>query len=458
MRKRSAAKRRKAAAMDLFDYMRANTMEKESPLASRMRPTTLDEVVGQKHIIGKDKLLYRAIKADKLGSVIFYGPPGTGKTTLAKVIANTTSARFEQINATVAGKKDMEEIVKNAKDSIGMYGQKTILFVDEIHRFNKSQQDYLLPFVEDGTITLIGAATENPYFEVNNALLSRSRIFELKPLEKQDIRELVMRAVYDTEKGMGTYGADITDEAADFLADVANGDARAALNAVELGILTTDKSDDGKIHITIDVAAECIQKRVVRYDHDGDNHYDTISAFIKSMRGSDPDAAVYYLARMLYAGEDVKFIARRIMICASEDVGNADPNALVVAVSAAQAVERIGMPESQIILSQAAAYVATAPKSNAAYMGIAKAMKTVADTRTMPVPAHLQDRHYKGAEKLGHGLGYKYAHDYPNHYVTQQYLPDGMEGMRFYEPSENGYEKKIREHMEFIKREAGETE
>ena len=444
--------------MDLFDYMRANTMEKESPLASRMRPTTLDEVVGQKHIIGKDKLLYRAIKADKLGSVIFYGPPGTGKTTLAKVIANTTSARFEQINATVAGKKDMEEIVKNAKDSIGMYGQKTILFVDEIHRFNKSQQDYLLPFVEDGTITLIGATTENPYFEVNNALLSRSRIFELKPLEKQDIRELVMRAVYDTEKGMGTYGADITDEAADFLADVANGDARAALNAVELGILTTDKSDDGKIHITIDVAAECIQKRVVRYDHDGDNHYDTISAFIKSMRGSDPDAAVYYLARMLYAGEDVNFIARRIMICASEDVGNADPNALVVAVSAAQAVERIGMPESQIILSQAAAYVATAPKSNAAYMGIAKAMKTVADTRTMPVPAHLQDRHYKGAEKLGHGLGYKYAHDYPNHYVTQQYLPDGMEGMRFYEPSENGYEKKIREHMEFIKREAGETE
>ena len=444
--------------MDLFDYMRANTMEKESPLASRMRPTTLDEVVGQKHIIGKDKLLYRAIKADKLGSVIFYGPPGTGKTTLAKVIAHTTSARFEQINATVAGKKDMEEIVKNAKDSIGMYGQKTILFVDEIHRFNKSQQDYLLPFVEDGTITLIGATTENPYFEVNNALLSRSRIFELKPLEKQDIRELVMRAVYDTEKGMGTYSADITDEAADFLADVANGDARAALNAVELGILTTDKSDDGKIHITIDVAAECIQKRVVRYDHDGDNHYDTISAFIKSMRGSDPDAAVYYLARMLYAGEDVKFIARRIMICASEDVGNADPNALVVAVSAAQAVERIGMPESQIILSQAAAYVATAPKSNAAYMGIAKAMKTVADTRTMPVPAHLQDRHYKGAEKLGHGLGYKYAHDYPNHYVTQQYLPDGMEGMRFYEPSENGYEKKIREHMEFIKREAGETE
>lgn len=426
-------------------------MEKESPLASRMRPTTLDEVVGQKHIIGKDKLLYRAIKADKLGSVIFYGPPGTGKTTLAKVIAHTTSARFEQINATVAGKKDMEEIVKNAKDAIGMYGQKTILFVDEIHRFNKSQQDYLLPFVEDGTITLIGATTENPYFEVNNALLSRSRIFELKPLEKQDIRELVIRAVYDTEKGMGTYGADITDEAADFLADVANGDARAALNAVELGILTTDKSEDGKIHITIDVAAECIQKRVVRYDHDGDNHYDTISAFIKSMRGSDPDAAVYYLARMLYAGEDVKFIARRIMICASEDVGNADPNALVVAVSAAQAVERIGMPESQIILSQAAAYVATAPKSNAAYVGIQNAMKAVANMRTMPVPAHLQDKHYKGAEKLGHGLGYKYAHDYPNHYVEQQYLPDEIKNARFYEPGDLGYEKQIKEHLQKLR-------
>lgn len=440
--------------MDLFDYMRSNTMEKESPLASRMRPVTLDEVVGQKHIIGKDKLLYRAIKADKLGSVIFYGPPGTGKTTLAKVIANTTSARFEQINATVAGKKDMEEIVKAAKDALGMYGQKTILFVDEIHRFNKSQQDYLLPFVEDGTVTLIGATTENPYFEVNNALLSRSRIFELKPLEKQDIKELVLRAVHDGERGMGMYHAEIDDAAAEFLADVANGDARAALNAVELGILTTDKGEDGKIHITLSVAAECIQKRAVRYDRDGDNHYDTISAFIKSMRGSDPDAAIYYLARMLYAGEDVKFIARRIIICAAEDVGNADPNALTVAVSAAQAVERIGLPEGQIPLAQAAAYVAAAPKSNAACLGIARALETVKTQKTPPVPSHLQDRHYKGAEKLGHGLGYKYAHDYPNHYVKQQYLPDGMEGARFYVPTENGYEKKIREHMEWLKMEA----
>ena len=439
--------------MNLLDYMSEQKKETESPLASRLRPTTLDEVVGQKHIIGKDKLLYRAIQADKLSSLIFYGPPGTGKTTLAKVIANTTSAAFLQINATSAGKKDMEEIVKNAKDAIGMYGQKTILFVDEIHRFNKSQQDYLLPFVEDGTITLIGATTENPYFEVNNALLSRSRIFELKPLEKQDIRELVIRAVYDTEKGMGTYGADITDEAADFLADVANGDARAALNAVELGILTTDKSEDGKIHITIDVASECIQKRVVRYDKTGDNHYDTGSAFIKSMRGSDPDAAVYYLARMLYAGEDIKFIARRIMICAAEDVSNADPMALVVATSAAQAVERIGMPEAQIILSQAVTYVASAPKSNSAVNAIFDAMEAVKNTKTAPIPVHLQDAHYKSSGKLGHGVGYKYAHDYPDHYVEQQYLPDALMGTQFYRASGNGYEMHISEHMERIKKE-----
>ena len=348
--------------MNLFDYMRTNTMERESPLASRMRPVSLDEVVGQKHIVGKDKLLYRAIQADQLGSIIFYGPPGTGKTTLAKVIAHTTSANFQQINATVAGKKDMEEVVKEAKDALGMYGKKTILFVDEIHRFNKSQQDYLLPFVEDGTLILIGATTENPYFEVNGALISRSQIFELKPLEKEDIKELLSRAVCDQERGMGSYQAVVEEDALEFLADVANGDARAALNAMELGILTTERGSDGKIHINLSVAEECIQKRVVRYDKDGDNHYDTISAFIKSMRGSDPDAAVYYLARMLYAGEDIKFIARRIMICAAEDVGNADPQALTVAVSAAQAVERIGMPEAQIILSQAVLYVAGSTK------------------------------------------------------------------------------------------------
>ena len=438
--------------MDLFDYMRASTQEQESPLASRMRPTTLDEVVGQKHIIGKDKLLYRAIKADQLGSLIFYGPPGTGKTTLAKVIANTTSASFRQINATVAGKKDMEDVVKEAKDALGMYGKKTILFVDEIHRFNKSQQDYLLPYVEDGTLILIGATTENPYFEVNGALLSRSRIFELKALEKEDVKELILRAVRDEKKGMGSYHAVIDDEAADFLADVSGGDARAALNAVELGVLTTERDQaDGLIHITLEVAQECIQKRAVRYDKDGDNHYDTISAFIKSMRGSDPDAAVYYLARMLYAGEDIKFIARRIMICAAEDVGNADPQALTVAVSAAQAVERIGMPEAQIILSQAVIYVATAAKSNSACNAVFEAMDAVKNQRSMPVPAHLQDSHYGGSAKLGHGIGYKYAHNYPNHYVKQQYLPDGMEGQVFYHPSENGYESKIGEHMRFLR-------
>lgn len=436
--------------MDLFDYMRSNTMEKEAPLASRLRPSTLDEVVGQKHIIGKDKLLYRAIKADKLGSIIFYGPPGTGKTTLAKVIANTTSARFTQINATVAGKKDMEEVVKEAKDALGMYGQKTILFVDEIHRFNKSQQDYLLPFVEDGTLLLIGATTENPYFEVNGALISRSRIFELKQLEKDDIKELLRRAVTDSEKGMGMYRAVLEPEAEEFLADMANGDARAALNAVELGILTTERAEDGLIHIDLDVAQECIQKRAVRYDKGGDNHYDTISAFIKSMRGSDPDAAVYYLARMLYAGEDIKFIARRIMICASEDVGNADPMALTVAVSASLAVERVGMPEAQIILSNAASYVACAPKSNSAVNAIDAAMKAVKTQTLMPVPPHLQDRHYSGAAALGRGLDYKYAHDYPNHYVKQQYLPDGMEGSVFYEPSDNGYEKEIKARLAFL--------
>ncbi len=442
--------------MDLFDYMRETSKEKEGPLASRLRPKTLDEVVGQQHIIGKDKLLYRAIKADKLQSIIFYGPPGTGKTTLAKVIANTTSAQFQQINATVAGKKDMEEVVAKAKDSLGMYGQKTILFVDEIHRFNKGQQDYLLPFVEDGTLILIGATTENPYFEVNGALLSRSRIFELKPLAQEDIRELIRRAVYDKERGMGSYDGEIDPQAMDFLADTANGDARAALNAVELGILTTDRSPDGKIHLTLEVAQECIQKRAVFYDKNGDNHYDTISAFIKSMRGSDPDAAVYYLARMLYAGEDIKFIARRIMICASEDVGNADPQALTVAVSAALAAERVGMPEAQIILSHAVTYVACAPKSNAACVAIDEAMETVRTRRTEPVPPHLQDRHYPGAQKLGRGLDYQYAHDYPNNYVKQQYLPDGLVGTEFYHPSDNGYEKQIKAHMNFLKHNVNE--
>ncbi|MBP5225123.1 MAG: replication-associated recombination protein A [Lachnospiraceae bacterium] len=436
--------------MDLFDFMQETSSKKESPLASRLRPRTLDEIVGQKHILSKNSLLYRAIKADKLSSLIFYGPPGTGKTTIAKVIANTTKADFLQLNATMAGKKDMEEAVEKAKGAARMFGRRTILFIDEIHRFNKAQQDFLLPFVEDGTVILIGATTENPYFEVNGALLSRSMIFELKPLEKEDIIILIRRAFEDQENGLGAYKAVITDEACAFIAELANGDARAALNAVELGVLTTERSEDGLIHYDIEVAQECIQKRVLRYDKDGDQHYDTISAFIKSMRGSDPDAASYYLARMLYAGEDIKFIARRIMICASEDVGNADPMALVVATAACLAIERVGMPEAQIILDHAATYVACAPKSNAVVTAIGEAMRTVRDVKIETIPNHLQDAHYKGHEKLGHGMGYLYAHDFPNHYVDQQYLPDEVKDRHFYRPSKNGYEQVIREYFEKI--------
>ena len=438
--------------MDLFSYMRQQSQRSESPLASRLRPETLEEVVGQEHIIGKDKLLYRAIKADQLGSIIFYGPPGTGKTTLARVIANTTKADFYQLNAAACGKKEMEEVVAKAKDNLGMYGRKTILFIDEIHRFNKAQQDYLLPYVEDGTVTLIGATTENPYFEVNRALLSRSRLFELKPLSKEDVLQLIRRAVTDPKKGMGMYGAEIDEDAAAFLAEVSEGDARAALNAVELGVLTTERNGEGKIRLTLETVQECIQRRAVGYDKNGDSHYDTISAFIKSMRGSDPDAAVYYLARMLQAGEDIRFIARRIMICASEDVGNADPMALCVAVNASLAVERVGMPEARIILSQAASYVACAPKSNAACAAIEEAWKTVEETGHPPVPVWLQDAHYAGHEELGKGIGYKYPHDYPMNYVEQQYLPDALAHSRFYHPSGNGYEEKIKERLEKLKK------
>lgn len=443
--------------MDLFSYAReVNKDKKESPLAARLRPRTLEEIVGQEHIIGKDKLLYRAIKADKLRSVIFYGPPGTGKTTLAKVIANTTSSEFTQINATIAGKKDMEEVVNKAEDIMAMSGKRTILFVDEIHRFNKAQQDFLLPYVEDGTIILIGATTENPYFEVNGALISRSLVFKLNPLEKEDIEKLIRRAVTDTECGMGAYDADITDDAVEFLADMAGGDARHALNGIELGIMTTPRSEDGKIHITLEVAAECIQKKVLKYDKQGDNHYDTISAFIKSMRGSDPDAAVYYLARMLEAGESITFIARRMMVCASEDVGNADPNALNMAVNASLAIERLGMPEARIVLSQVAAYIATAPKSNAAICAIDEAMEEVSKSGNLEIPNHLKDAHYKGAAKLGHGLDYKYSHAYPNHYVKQQYLPYELTGTKYYRPGDLGYETKIKEHMQKLKESEGE--
>ncbi len=436
--------------MNLFDYMASQTRTVSSPLASRMRPRTLDEVVGQQHIIGKGRLLYRAIRADKLSSVIFYGPPGTGKTTLAKVIANTTNANFKQLNATTSGKKDMEEVTAFAKQQLGGYGKRTILFIDEIHRFNKSQQDYLLPFVEDGTVTLIGATTENPYFEVNSALLSRSTVFELKLLTKDDIMVLLDRAMADPDRGVGSYRAVMTDEAKEFLADAAGGDARSALNALELAVMTTDRGPDGTMTIDLAAAEDCIQKRAVRYDKDGDQHYDTISAFIKSMRGSDPDAATYYLAKMLAAGEDIKFISRRIMICAAEDVGLADPQAIVVATACAQAVERVGMPEAQIILAEAANYVACAPKSNASCMAVFAAAESVKTQKTT-VPVHLQDAHYGGHTDLGHGIGYKYAHDFPNHYVKQQYLPDEIKDEVFYHPTDIGHEKEIREYFKKIK-------
>ena len=436
--------------MDLFEYNRSLQGGKDAPLAARMRPVTLEEFVGQEHIVGKGKLLYRAIKSDRLSSVVFYGPPGTGKTTLAKIIANTTKSKFRQINATTAGIKDIKETVEDAKADLGMYGTKTILFIDEIHRFNKSQQDALLPHVEDGTLVLIGATTENPYFEVNKALVSRSIVFELHQLEDKDIKKLLHRALTDVEKGMGAYNAEMDEDAMNFLANTANGDARTALNALELAVLTTDP-EDGKIHITLEVAEECIQKRALNYDKDGDNHYDTISAFIKSMRGSDPDAALYYLAKMIYAGEDPKFIARRVVICASEDVGNADPHALQVAVAAMEAVNFIGMPEGRIPLAQAVSYVACAPKSNAAYLGIDKALSDVRNIRIKTVPPHLKDAHYSGSKDLGHGIGYKYAHDYPNHYVEQQYLPDELLGTVYYAPTDNGVERRIKEYLRRLK-------
>lgn len=438
--------------MDLFEYAYQNRSKKEAPLASRLRPRTLDEFMGQSHILSKGSQLYRSIQADKLSSVIFYGPSGTGKTSLARVIANTTKADFKQINATTSGKKDMQDTVEEAKRNLAAYGQKTILFIDEIHRFNKAQQDFLLPYVEDGTVTLIGATTENPYFEVNRALISRSIIFELRPLENEDIKKIIDLALTDMERGMGAYKGIIDDDARDFLAEIAGGDARLALNAIELAVLTTEKSEDGRIHITSQVISQCVQKKNIRYDKDGDNHYDTISAFIKSMRGSDPDAAVYYLAKMLYAGEDVNFIARRIMICAAEDVGNADPQALQLAVAAQQAVHVLGMPEARIPLSQAAIYVACAPKSNASYLAIDKALETVRTKSVKTVPPHLQDAHYSGAAQLGHGLTYKYAHDFPEHYVQQQYLPDELVGETFYRPGDLGYEKTMKERIERLRK------
>ena len=431
--------------MDLFDYMKEVNEKDSAPLASRLRPDSLDRVVGQEHILGKDKFLYRAIKADKLSSIIFFGPPGCGKTTIAKVIANTTKSNFKQINATTAGKKEMEEAISEAKISISMYKKKTILFIDEIHRFNKSQQDYLLPFVEDGTIILIGA---------NKALISRSRVLELKPLSYNDIESILNKAIKDKERGMGKYELDISEEAIEFISKNADGDARNALNALELAILTTDISADGKIHIDINIISECIQKKVLKYDKDGNGHYDIVSAFIKSMRGSDPDATMYYLAKMLYAGEDIKFIARRIVICAAEDVGLADANALCVATNAFLAVERVGMPEARIILAEAANYIAGAPKSNASYLAINSALKFVKENVDYEVPKHIRNANYEGERDIGIGVGYKYAHDYQNHYVKQQYLPDEIKDTVFLNLTDIGFEKNIKEYLEKIKKES----
>lgn len=437
--------------MDLFEYQSQKILKKEAPLANRLRPKSLENFIGQEHILGKDTLLYRAIKADKISSLILYGPSGTGKTTLAKIISNTTKGIFLQINATTSGVKDIKELVDKAKSNLALSYKKTILFVDEIHRFNKSQQDTLLPYVEDGTIILIGATTENPYFEVNRALISRSIIFKLEPLSSSNIKKIIKRAIEDKENGLGHFNIRIDEDALDFISSICNGDARVALNAIELAGLTTKKSSDNIIHINMQIAEQCIQKRAINYDKNGDNHYDTISAFIKSMRGSDPNAAVYYLAKMLYAGEDPKFIARRIIICASEDVGNADPRALQVAVSAFQATEMIGMPECRIILSQAVCYVASAPKSNSSYMAINKAMSDIENIKIKQIPPYLKDTHYNGATNLGNGIGYKYVHNYEKNYVKQQYLPDEIKNNIYYKPSNNGYEKNIKKWLEFLK-------
>lgn len=433
--------------MDIFKKKRDEFLVDNAPLANRVRPETLDEFVGQEHFLGPGKLLKRAIKADRLGSMIFYGPPGTGKTTLAKVIANNTEREFEQLNAVMAGVKDIKEVIKRAEDRLGMSDTKTILFIDEIHRFNKNQQDALLPSVERGIITLIGATTENPYFEVNAPLLSRSQIFEFNQLSDDNIKEIMFRAIQSERKGLGKYQVVLREDALNHLIRVADGDARVALNALELAVMTTEEDEEGNIVIDLSIAEESIQKKAIRYDKDGDMHYDTISAFIKSMRGSDPDAAIYYLARMIKAGEDVRFIARRILICASEDVGNADPQALVIANSAAQACDYVGFPEAQLILAQAVLYIATAPKSNSSTRAINDAMKAVNDKEFTGIPKAIQDGHYKGAKKLNRGVGYLYPHDYEKNFVKQQYLPDNLKAEIFYKPSNNGFEKIIREYL-----------
>ncbi|TCP54546.1 putative ATPase [Tumebacillus sp. BK434] len=434
--------------MDLFGYQAQEEQKQNAPLAARMRPQNLDELIGQEAIIGQGKLLRRAIETDKLTSLIFFGPPGTGKTTIAKIIAGHTKSMFRSLNAVTAGIADIRKVVEEAKDALSMYSQRTVLFVDEIHRFNKAQQDALLPHVEEGLVILIGATTENPFFEVNAALLSRSQIFRLQSHSEADLIQMARRALSTPQRGLGHLNVMMDDEALQHIARYADGDARRMYNALELAVLSTPPAADGVVHVTVEEAAESIQRRVVRYDKNADAHYDTVSAFIKSIRGSDPDGALYWLAKMIDAGEDTKFIARRIIISASEDIGNADPRALQVAVSALQALEMIGMPEGRIILAQAVTYLATAPKSNAAYMGINHALQTIRDGSSVDVPMHLRDAHYKGAAKLGHGKGYLYPHDFPGNFVEQSYLPQELAGRTFYAPTRNGYEQIISDRLQ----------
>jgi len=421
----------------------------DAPLSARMRPRSLEEYVGQRHILGEGKLLTRAIEADRVSSLILYGPPGVGKTTLALCIAQRTQSHFERINAVASNVEEMRKILAGAQNRRSSSGRKTILFIDEIHRFNKAQQDVLMPDIEEGNIVLIGATVFNPFFALVSPLLSRSLIFELQPLSPDDLMVLMRRALADKERGVGYMPVQADDKALEFLSTISDGDGRRALNALEVAVLTTPKSKDGNIRITTSIAEESIQKKQVNYDGDGDAHYDTASAFIKSMRGSDADAALYWMAKMIYAGEDPRFIARRIVICSSEDVGNADPQALILANAAFSAAEFIGLPEARIILAQAAVYVACAPKSNAVYLAIDRALADVKEQRTHGVPIHLKDSHYKGADKLGHGVGYKYAHDYPQHYVDQEYMPHEAV---YYEPTLQGYEAKIKERMDKLKK------
>lgn len=437
---------------NFFSQNIKTNLKTQAPLAVRMRPETLEEFFGQEHILGKGKLLYRCIEADKISSLILYGPPGTGKTTLAKVISNKSKSVFKQLNAVTSGIKDIREVIEKSKENLGMYNKRTILFIDEIHRFNKSQQDALLPAVEEGVVILIGATTENPYFEVNSPLISRSRIFQFKKLNNEDIKIIIKNAINNKIKGLGNLDITIDDPALDHLSNISEGDARSALNALELAVLTTPQNKEGRIILNLEIIEECIQKRAVYYDKKGDKHYDTISAFIKSIRGSNPDGALYWMAKMLAGGEDPKFIARRLVIAASEDIGNADPQALSIAVAAFKAVEIIGMPEARINLAQAVTYLASAPKSNASYVAIDKALEDIRKNRLGEVPLHLKDSHYSGAKEMGHGKDYKYPHNYQENYVIQDYLPKEMENIKYYKPTENGYEKKIKEYLDLLKK------